>query len=220
MSKRYFITGTDTEVGKTYVSCLLLKYFHHQKQLSTIAIKPIASGSDMTCDGLRNSDALALQHHASILLPYPDVNPFTFAPPIAPHVAAKLIQTELTVSGLLTACQPALTHPADIHLIEGVGGWQVPLNEHETMADLAGALQAKIILVVGIKLGCINHALLTFQSIAQQQLPMAGWIANCICPETAYPQESIATLQHFLPIPLLAQIDYQATQLTTLCELD
>ncbi len=157
--KRFFITGTDTNIGKTYISRGLLKLFNLQGYL-TIAIKPIASGCEIIQGELYNQDALTLQQAANILLPYNTVNPICFSPPVAPHLAAQQINQIITVSSIVKQCQSALSTVADVCLIEGVGGWSVPLNQNETTADLLNALAAKVILVVGMRLGCLNHALL------------------------------------------------------------
>lgn len=199
---RLFITGTDTNVGKTYVSCLLLKSFE-KLGFTTIAMKPLASGCEQTANGLVNQDALLLQEHATIKLAYDQVNPLRFEPPVAPHIPAQLNNINLTSKQIVAACQPALNTPADIHLIEGVGGWLMPLNSLETMADVAYDLQAKIVLVVGMRLGCLNHALLTLSAIQQKSCSVLGWIANCIEPEMPYCKENIDLLRQTLTVPLL-----------------
>lgn len=208
MARGYFITGTDTEVGKTYVTTKLLDYFNHQG-FQTAAIKPIASGAKNTENGLRNEDGLLLQKHASIQFPYDLVNPYCLLPPIAPHIALAYQKSSLTVKELLCACQPILNQTPDITLIEGVGGWLVPLNHRETMADFAVALGFPVILVVGMKLGCINHSLLTFHHLQQSNIQIAGWIANCIDPKMNVLQENIDTLKEKLPIPLISTIPFQ-----------
>lgn len=204
---RLFIAGTDTGVGKTYASCNLLNFFN-QQGLSTLAIKPISSGSLMTIDGLRNEDALALQQHASIKLAYEEVNPFTFLPPIAPHIGAEQQGIKLTLPHILEKCAPALNHTADLHLIEGTGGWLVPLNDKETFADLALALNAEIILVVGIRLGCINHTLLSIEAIKNKGCKLKGWIANCIDQDMLHLEENITSLKARIHEPLIGIIPY------------
>lgn len=206
MTKKYFVAGTDTSIGKTYVAVGLLQLFN-QLGLSTLGIKPVASGSIIKSpQGTGNNDALALKDSSSIKLPYELINPFLFQEPIAPNIAAQREGVSLSVNGLTVACQPALTTPADVIIIEGCGGWCVPLNSKETMADFAKALQIPVILVVGIRLGCINHALLTMQSILAQGAKLQGWIANCFDPTAMVLDENIQTLNSLMPIPLIGVI--------------
>jgi len=202
MGKRYFITGTDTDCGKTTIACELLQYFN-QRGFRTVGIKPVASGIIDTPEGPRHADALLLHHHASLKLSYEIINPFVFEPPIAPHLAAAQQGNRLSVQQVLKALAPALSSPADIFIIEGAGGWLVPLNETETLADLAGALQAEIILVVSMKLGCLNHALLTAEALMARHLPVAGWIANIFDKTMLDLNQNIQTLQQRLPFPYL-----------------
>jgi dethiobiotin synthetase len=209
---RLFITGTDTGVGKTYVSCGLLNLFK-QQGLTTVAIKPVASGCEMTPQGLRNEDALLLQKHASVQLSYELINPISFEPPIAPHIAAQKVNFNLTTKNILKKCQPALNTPADIHLIEGAGGWLVPLHADETMGDLAQALDTEVILVVGLRLGCINHALLSIEAIKNKGCTLKGWIANHLDFAMLYQQENLLTLTERIKAPLLATMPYQGQAL-------
>ena len=209
MPKRYFITGTDTSVGKTVVTVGLLETLNRMG-MSTVALKPVASGCDPMDAGLRNADALALQRAASIKLPYELVNPFAFQPAIAPHIAAQQQGITLTVKGMAQACKPAFDYQSDFMLVEGAGGWLVPLNEKETIADFVKTLNIPVILVVAIRLGCLNHAILTYQSIIEKGLPIIAWVANCISADTSVIQQNIQTLQQWFDAPLLAQIDYEA----------
>lgn len=204
---RIFVTGTDTDVGKTYVSCGLLRWFNHAGLL-TVAMKPISSGCKVTSQGLINADALALQQAANINIPLEIINPFAFEPPVAPHIPAAQENIKLLAKDIITKCQPALAIEADIHLIEGVGGWLMPLNELETMADVAQQLDAKIILVVGMRLGCLNHALLTYQAILQKKCQLIGWVANCVEPDMLFLQENILMLQQQIVAPLLGIVPY------------
>lgn len=203
--KTYFIAGTDTDVGKTYVTVELLRYLKERK-LSTLAIKPIASGCEKTPEGLRNADALQLQKHATCKLPYDVVNPLSFEAAVAPHIAAR--NSVVDKKELWSACQPALKNSADICLIEGAGGWLTPLNETETLADAVQLFQCPVILVVGIRLGCLNHALLTTQAILNQGIPLAGWVANCIDPDMLERDNNIALLEKRIPAPCLARVGY------------
>jgi dethiobiotin synthetase len=201
-NETYFITGTDTGVGKTFVSLQLLHYFKKQG-VSTLALKPIASGCEQTPQGLVNEDALALQAAASIKLPYHHVNPFAFLPPIAPHIAANQVGVTLSVAALTQTLTPILQTQADIKLIEGAGGWLLPLNKMETLADYIETLNVKIILVVKMQLGCLNHALLTAKEIKNRGLTLAGWVANTINEPMPYLNENIETLsEHFNMTPL------------------
>ncbi len=166
VNKGFFILGTDTGVGKTLVATSLLSGLK-TKGFSTIGLKPIASGAKSTVEGLRNDDALCLQKTASICLPYEQVNPFCFAEPIAPHIAAAQINCRLTVSDVMEACQFSLNYPADYHIIEGAGGVCVPLNKNELLIDLVLAMNFPVILVVGLRLGCLNQALLSLNCLQQ-----------------------------------------------------
>jgi len=207
MSKAFFITGTDTDAGKTTVAAGLLCAARLQG-FSTLAIKPVASGCEMSKLGLRNSDALALAKQSSIKLPYAHINPFAFAPAIAPHLAAQLAGVKLDVATLQNACAQVLSQQADLTLIEGAGGWRVPISASQTLADMAKALQLPVILVVGVRLGCINHALLTAEAITQDGLELTGWIANCIEPDMPALADNLISLEQHLKAPCLAQIPW------------
>ena len=198
----YFITGTDTGVGKTVVTLGLMQYLQAQG-LSVVAMKPVASGCERTAAGLRNADALQLQQQASVPLDYALVNPYAFEPAIAPHIAAGQAGVVIDSAGILSAYQ-ALARHADCVLVEGVGGWQVPLTAAgETLADLARALGLEVVMVVAIRLGCLNHALLTAESIAASGCVLRGWVANQVPPRAAFAQENITTLKSMLSSPLL-----------------
>ena len=205
--KKFFITGTDTEVGKTFISCALLQKAKLQG-LTTAALKPLAAGCDLVNGQLRNEDALNLMEFSSVRLPYQTVNPVTLVQPIAPHIAAAKEERQLQVARLEGYARGALMNAADFWVVEGAGGWFVPLNPRETMADFAIALQLPVIVVVGIRLGCINHALLTVSAIRQSGLAIAGWVANCIDENTAVQQENIDTLKAMIPAPLLGRVPY------------
>ncbi|TBU92907.1 dethiobiotin synthase [Phytopseudomonas dryadis] len=207
MSAAFFVTGTDTEVGKTTVAAGLLQAAR-RAGLSTAAAKPVASGCLATADGLRNDDALALLDECSLALRYDEVNPLAFAPAIAPHLAAREAGVVLDVAVLLAAVQRILHKQADFTLVEGAGGWRVPLAGREALADLAVALGLPVILVVGVRLGCINHALLTAEAILGDGLPLAGWVANVVDPQTARLQDNLATLLERLPAPCLGQVPH------------
>lgn len=205
MSSSYFITGTDTDVGKTTIATGLL-YAARQAGLSTAAGKPVASGSVPGPGGLRNSDALALMAECSVALTYEEVNPVAFEPAIAPHLAAREAGVSLTVQSLLEPMRHVLGKGADFTLIEGAGGWRVPLADQANLSDLACALGLPVILVVGVRLGCINHALLTAEAIARDGLQLAGWVANIIDSKTSRLEENLATLAERLPAPCLGRV--------------
>ncbi|MNF46240.1 ATP-dependent dethiobiotin synthetase BioD 1 [compost metagenome] len=205
MSSAFFIAGTDTEIGKTTVAAGLL-HAARQRGLSTAAAKPVASDCAMTEQGLRNGDALALLGECSLALDYAEVNPFAFAPAIAPHLAAREVGVELNVAALLPHVQKVLARGADLTLVEGAGGWRVPLTGSESLSDLAVALQLPVILVVGVRLGCINHALLTAEAIARDGLTLAGWVANVVDPATSRLDDNLATLAERLAAPCLGRV--------------
>jgi len=205
MSQAYFIAGTDTDVGKTTIAAGLLHAARLQG-LSTLGAKPVASGCSATAKGLRNADALALIDESSVKLAYEKVNPFAFEPAIAPHVAAREAGVALEVPALLKAMRHVLDQDADFTLVEGAGGWRVPLSDHANLSDLAIALKLPVILVVGVRLGCINHALLSAEAIARDGLQLAGWVANIIEPRTARLEENLASLAERLPAPCLGRV--------------
>lgn len=207
MSVAYFVTGTDTDAGKTTVAAGLL-HAARQGGLSTLAGKPVASGSVLTPQGLRNADALALLAECSLRVSYEEVNPLAFEPAIAPHLAAREAGVDLSVDSLLPSMQALLGKGADFTLIEGAGGWRVPLGRDSNLSDLAIALGLPVILVVGVRLGCINHALLSAEAITRDGLRLAGWVANIIEPKTARLEENLATLAERLPAPCLGQVPY------------
>ncbi|BCJ04758.1 dethiobiotin synthase [Pseudomonas mosselii] len=207
MSQAYFIAGTDTDVGKTTIAAGLL-HAARQLGLSTLAAKPVASGCVVTAKGLRNSDALALIDESSVKLSYEAVNPFAFEPAIAPHVAAREAGVALSVPALRDAMQQVLAQNADFTLIEGAGGWRVPLSDHANLSDLAIALKLPVILVVGVRLGCINHALLSAEAIARDGLQLAGWVANIVDPRTSRLEENLSSLAERLPAPCLGRVPW------------
>lgn len=205
MSQAYFVTGTDTEVGKTTIAAGLL-HAARQAGLSTAAAKPVASGCEASAGGLRNSDALALLGECTLPLTYEQVNPFAFAPAIAPHLAAREVGVALTVAALTGPVREVLEQGADFTLVEGAGGWRVPLAGRESLSDLAIELGLPVILVVGVRLGCINHAVLSAEAIARDGLRLAGWVANIVEPQTSRLEENLATLAERLAAPCLGHV--------------
>lgn len=202
MTRTWFVAGTDTGVGKTAVSCALLAAAR-EAGLKTAAIKPVAAGCD---EAGHNEDALQLMDYMTEPLEYAQVNPVALSAAIAPHIAAQQEGRTLQVSRLAGLCRGVMSGEADFVLIEGAGGWRVPLNARETLAELAVQLQVGVILVVGMRLGCINHALLTAEAIARDGLELVGWIANQ--PGEAMPcyRENLETLQQRLKAPLLGEV--------------
>ncbi|SEG71659.1 dethiobiotin synthase [Marinobacterium lutimaris] len=207
MKKTFFITGTDTDAGKTLVSAGLL---HHANELGlrTIGLKPVAAGCEDHGEGLRNSDALILQATASVQLPYQQVNPIALAEPMAPHLAAQREERRLSADRIAAFCRGALMQPADFALVEGAGGWRVPLSSREMLSRVPQLMELPVILVVGMKLGCISHALLTAEAISRDGLQLAGWVANVVDPEMAVLQENIDTLKGALHAPLLGVVPH------------
>jgi dethiobiotin synthetase len=202
-----FVTGTDTDVGKTVIGAGLLAAAN-ARGLTTAAVKPVAAGCEPTPAGLRNGDALLLQRTASLELDYDEVNPVALAPAIAPHIAARQSGRRLTISQLAGLCRGVLMHRADLTLIEGAGGWRVPLSERELLSQLPRELNLPVVLVVGMRLGCISHALLTAEAIARDGLRIAGWVANsCVAGMSCY-QENLATLRDLLAAPLLGEVPH------------
>lgn len=207
MTAAFFVTGTDTEVGKTTIAVGLL-HAARLAGLSTAAAKPVASGCEMTVDGLRNSDALALLGECTLPLRYEDINPFAFEPAIAPHLAAREAAVELSVAALAESVRRVLALQAQFSLVEGAGGWRVPLAGRENLSELAVQLNLPVILVVGVRLGCINHALLTAEAIERDGLRLAGWVANIVDPATSRLDENLATLAERLPAPCLGRVPH------------
>jgi len=211
MTLKIFITGADTEVGKTYVTEKLLQLYN-KAGYQTLGLKPVASGAKWKNNKLYNEDAVTLMQASSVKnISYDTINPFVFENPVAPHLAAEIEGTELTLNKIKQAIEQTwMNTKADVYLVEGVGGWVVPLNSKELMADLVQALQLPVILVVGIKLGCLNHALLTAKTIVQSNVPLLGWIANCLVPETQLINENIDTLKQWVTAPHLATIPFSS----------
>ncbi|MCC1496699.1 dethiobiotin synthase [Alcanivorax sp. 1008] len=201
MRGTFFVTGTDTEIGKTWVSCRLLERAQAQG-LSCYGLKPIAAGCEDTADGPRNEDALALMASSSVKLNYDQVNPVALKAAIAPHIAAQDEQRTVTAERLAGYLRGTLmSHKADLVLVEGAGGWRVPLSYREALSSLPHIMQLPVILVVGMKLGCINHALLTAEAIQRDGLQLYGWVANDLGKPMERLEENVATLEALIPAP-------------------
>lgn len=210
----WFITGTDTEIGKTHIACALLHTLRHAGY-RTLAMKPVAAGTDV--NGL-NDDVERLLAACTETAAHEMVNPYLFAAAIAPHIAAVEEGRRIEPTTILAAFQ-RLQALADAVIVEGVGGFCVPLNEQLDTADLATTLQLPVILVVGMRLGCINHALLTAQAIVARGLPFAGWVANCIDPAMARLRENLDALQSRLPAPLIGIVAHGQQPQEAACAL-
>ena len=202
--KRWFITGTDTEIGKTCVASALIRHLVAEGY-RVAGMKPVASGCEMTQAGLRNDDALSLIEASNVVLPYETVNPYAFEPAIAPHIAAQEAGQLIDINRI---SRIAKSIEADYLVIEGVGGWCVPLGETGMLAELARATADEVILVVGMRLGCINHALLTAAQVERDGMTLKGWIANHVDPDMQVQSENFATLQALMPCPLLGVLPW------------
>ena len=201
-----FVTGTDTGIGKTLVSCALLHAFRAHG-LRAVGMKPVASGCERTADGWRNEDALALLAASEPAPAYADVNPYALPLPLAPEIAAREagVQIDLDVIGAAFA---RLREPADAVVVEGVGGWAAPLSGRLDQADLVRALRLPVVMVVGMRLGCQNHARLTARAIAADGCELAGWIANDIDPGMERRDENFELLKARIPAPCWGRLPH------------
>jgi dethiobiotin synthetase len=206
----FFITGTDTGVGKTHVSVSLVKALVKQG-LKVAVMKPIASGSDRTPQGLRNEDAMALQEASNVDVPYTTLNPYCFEPAVSPHIAAEEAKIDVDVD-VIKRNFDTLNAKADVTVVEGAGGWYAPISKTRSMADLPMALNIPAILVVGVKLGCLNHAQLSKEAIEAKGVEFAGWVANFIDPQLERAAENLATLERILGRPPLAVFPFAPTE--------
>ncbi|WP_108444631.1 dethiobiotin synthase [Halomonas denitrificans] len=205
----YFVTGTDTDAGKTLVTSGLLA-LARRRGLTTLGLKPVASGCEETVEGLRNVDALALEAQTRPALPYATINPVAFAPAIAPHLAARRAGVTPTLNQLADHVRAPLALARELTLIEGAGGWRVPLNDREDLSGLAVGLGLPVILVVGLRLGAISHARLTAEAIRTDGLRLAGWVGNLLDPgfaaDDALYRDNLATLAATLDAPCLGVV--------------
>jgi len=200
----WFVTGTDTGVGKTVVTLGLMQCLQ-DRGYRVAGMKPVAAGCEQTAQGMRNADAVQLQRQASIRLDYSLVNPVALAAPIAPHIAAQRQGLPIGIEAIRRAFD-TLAGQVDCVVVEGIGGWRVPLNDLDSVAELAGLLALDVILVVGIRLGCLNHALLSAESIAGSGRWLAGWVANCLPPVPEAADEIINALETRLSAPLIGVV--------------
>jgi dethiobiotin synthetase len=208
MTQGYFVTGTDTGVGKTSVSLELMRLLQAQGHVVT-GMKPVASGCEPDSSGLLNDDALRLQARASFTVPYQQVNPYAFEPAIAPHIAAAAEGVDITLD-VIEAALAVVIQDADRVVVEGVGGWAVPINDTQTMEDIAVSLGLPVIMLLGIRLGCISQALITAKAIMACGLKIVGWVANRLDPECLAQDETVAALRQRLSAPCLGDVPYVA----------
>lgn len=205
MEQGFFITGTDTGVGKTWATVTLMRYFQAQGK-TVVGMKPVASGCEMIEGKLRNEDALLLQENASVFLDYDLINPFAYQKPVSPHLAGEDYPVNLDKIVTVFA---ELKQKAEIVLVEGVGGWLVPLNHQgDDVQTMAKLLNLPVIMVVAIRLGCLNHARLTYQAIINSGSLCAGWIGMSVDPQMNKAIENIYTLNSLIDAPLLGVIPY------------
>ena len=204
-TRGWFITGTDTGVGKTLVSAALLTALAGAGQ-RVVGMKPVASGGEATPQGLRSADAEVLRTASNVAADYADLNPYVFVAPTAPHLAAKASGVEIDI-GIIRGHYAQLAARADAVVVEGIGGWLTPINRNQTMADVVLALDLPVILVVALRLGCLNHALLTRAAIEARGCRLAAWVANTT-EQGAAPDGYVAALAERLGAPLLGAIPY------------
>lgn len=207
MKQAFFITGTDTGVGKTYVACKLIRDYVAQGH-RVIGMKPVAAGCDLVNGQWVNDDVLRLEEASNVKAPRELVNPYSFKEAVAPHIAAENAGIEINTDVIKQAFQ-ALSKLADIVIVEGAGGFLVPLNDQQSMADLPAALDIPVILVVGMRLGCINHSLLTVEAIKMRGLNLHGWVANQIEPEMAFYNKNMATIAEAIHLNSMFLCDFQ-----------
>jgi dethiobiotin synthetase len=203
-----FVAGTDTGIGKTFVACALLRALRDDGLRAT-GMKPVASGCEETPDGLRNGDALALIEASDPKPDYVDCNPFAFREPVAPHLAAAQSGTEITMAPI-RAAYGRIGETSDAVVVEGVGGWLAPLSDTLLANAIPQALKLPVILVVGLRLGCLNHAQLTARTIIDDGCTLLGWVANRVDPDMLRPEGNLAALRALLAAPCLGVIDHGA----------
>jgi dethiobiotin synthetase len=199
----YFVTGTDTGVGKTLISCAMLHAFAARGKL-VVGMKPVAAGCNAE---RRNEDALQLMASGNATTVYEHINPYCFLQPIAPHIAARLDGVEIQFAHIVESYKK-LDALADVVIVEGAGGLLVPLNEQRDNADLVRELGLPVIMVTGVRLGCLNHALLTVEAIAARGLTLSGWVANIIDADMPFAEENILSLQQRIAAPMLGVVPY------------
>jgi dethiobiotin synthetase len=208
-ARAVFVTGTDTGVGKTVVACALTRGLVAQG-FRVAVMKPVASGATRTALGLRSEDALALLSASNVQAPYELVNPYCFEPPVSPHIAAEDANIDIDAD-LIARDLDRLKETSDFVVVEGAGGWLAPVSRTQSMGDLARCLRASVLMVVGLRLGCLSHARLTRQGIATHGVPFVGWIANEVDPQLLRADENLAALEEFLGEAPLARVPFVAS---------
>ena len=205
----YFIAGTDTGVGKTFIASALVRHFA-QRGLKSVGMKPVAAGCELVAGQLVSEDVVQLMSAGNITAPLRTINPYAFAPAIAPHIAAHAEGTDIELA-VIHQAYTRLCSMAEMVIVEGVGGFRVPLGDSIDTADLAQQLALPVILVVGMRLGCISHALLTVDAIQARGLTLAGWVANTLEPRMDVLEDNIRALQQRIPAPCLAVVGWDGT---------
>ncbi|RXJ70377.1 dethiobiotin synthase [Veronia nyctiphanis] len=206
MINAYFITGTDTEVGKTFASVALIQALIN-KGYKVAGYKPVAAGTEETAEGLCNPDAVALKAVSNVSMTYQEANPCLLDTPCSPHIAADIEKRDVSLAALSDGLH-SLTERSDIVIVEGAGGWHVPVSDDASLSEWVRDEQLAVIMVVGMKLGCLNHALLTAQAIRHDGLLIKGWIANCVDPNAQFLDEMIETLNKRLDTPCLGVLPF------------
>ena len=201
----FFVTGTDTEVGKTFISQTIM-HIYEQKRKTCVGYKPIASGSIVTPDGLRNEDVVCLQNSSTLDLKYEDVNVYSFEEAVAPHLAAQRVGTEICLKSVADGYERLLRKRADLTIVEGAGGWRLPIGNRQFMSDFVRDYQIPVVLVIGVRLGCINHACMTAEIIKRDGLEIAGWVANHVDVQMPFLTENIKTLREHIDAPFLGEV--------------
>lgn len=201
----FFVTGTDTEVGKTFISRTIM-HIYEQKRKTCVGYKPVASGCVLTSSGLRNEDALCLQDASTMSLTYEEVNPYPFQEAVAPHLAAQRVGQEISLQGVADGYERLLNKQADLTIVEGAGGWRLPVGNKRFMSEFVKQYEIPVVLVVGVRLGCINHACMTAEIIKQDGLTIAGWVANHVDAEMPFLTENVKTLKEHIDAPFLGEV--------------
>ncbi|MEW9799207.1 dethiobiotin synthase [Alteromonas sp. CYL-A6] len=205
----YFVTGTDTEVGKTYVSRTLLEAAAGQGR-KTVGYKPVSAGCDNINGEWINEDAAALHQASSVKLSISEVNPVALKSPIAPHIAAQQEGRELREQDIIAGFAHLQQYAPDLLLMEGAGGWRLPLGGGRYLSDVVKTLDLPVIIVVGMRLGCLNHALLTAEAVQRDGLKIAGWVANQLSDDMPVYQQNLTYLTQAMPAPMLLEVPYKA----------
>lgn len=206
--KNYFVTGTDTEVGKTYSTSQMIRALNHSGY-RTVGYKPVSAGCELVGGKWVNEDALALHHATNLDVSIEQVNPIAFKEPIAPHIAAQKVARPISIEEMVEGWKVLADYQPDVIFTEGAGGWKLPLGNGTFMPALAQQLEQEVIIIVGMRLGCLNHALLTAQAVIADGLTIKGWVANNISESMTEYHANLNTLDSLMPAPRLAEIPYR-----------